>query len=44
MHRLAVAADEAAKVVASRARGIISPVAVSALILEAARRVRQLSG
>ena len=42
MHRLAVAVDEEAVVAASRARGIVNPVAVNALILVAARRVRQL--
>jgi hypothetical protein len=44
IHRLAVAVDEAATVVASSARGIINPVAVNALILVAARRVKQPGG
>jgi hypothetical protein len=44
MHRLAVAVEDEAVVAASRARGIISPVAVKAEILEAALRVRELGG
>jgi hypothetical protein len=44
MHRLAVAVEGVVVVAASRARGISSPVAVNALILEAALRVRELSG
>jgi hypothetical protein len=44
MHRFAVAVDEVVVVAASRARGISSPVVANALILVAARRVRQLGG